>query len=56
MKKRKAKRIQPAKPIDLEMEKAITEREKVKELELLNLVAKVLVEMTLRDLNNDKNA
>jgi hypothetical protein len=55
MKKRKAKRINPAKAIhiDHEIAKAIEENKKQRELALLNLIAEIIVNATLRDLHGD---
>lgn len=56
MKKRKAKRIKCVEDIDIDFKinKAMTEQERIKKLEFLNLIAEIIVEATLRDLYDDE--
>lgn len=55
MKKRRAKRIQSAIDIDLQIGKVVSDSEKLKTEALLNLIAKIIFDTTLREFySNDQ--
>ncbi|KIO76827.1 hypothetical protein TH53_12990 [Pedobacter lusitanus] len=55
MKKRKAKRIESTVDIELEIDKLVSNSEKMKSEAVLNLIAKMITDMILRELNEDKD-
>jgi hypothetical protein len=56
MKKRKAKRTNATIDIDLQISKAVSDSEKMKTEAVLNLIAKMITDMILRELNEDKDS
>ncbi|WP_413319906.1 hypothetical protein [Mucilaginibacter sp. Mucisp84] len=55
MKKRKAKRRKlPPEAVDNRIAKAITEQDRIKEAELLELIAQIIVNATLRELYGEE--
>jgi len=55
MKKRKAKRIESTVDIKHQIDKLVGDSEKMKTEAVLNLIAKMITDMILRELNEDKN-